>query len=77
MYDGRNKTFFFFNWEQVNDHGVSTPAATVPTALQKAGDFSQTFTSAGRADQDLRSADHGAGLDARGAATAARCSRTM
>ncbi len=47
VYDGRNKTFFFFNWEQVNDHGVSTPTASVPTALQKTGDFSQTFTSSG------------------------------
>ncbi len=46
VYNGRNKTFFFFNWEQVNDHGVSTPTANVPTAQQKAGDFSQTFTSA-------------------------------
>ncbi|MBS1828777.1 MAG: TonB-dependent receptor [Acidobacteria bacterium] len=44
VYDGRNKTFFFFNWEQVNDHGVQTPTANVPTALQKTGDFSQTFT---------------------------------
>lgn len=47
VYNGRNKTFFFFNWEEVNDHGVSTPAAQVPTALQKAGNFSQTFTSSG------------------------------
>jgi hypothetical protein len=47
VYDGRNKTFFFFNWEQVNDHGVSTPTANVPTALQKSGDFSQTFTNTG------------------------------
>jgi hypothetical protein len=47
VYDGRKKTFFFFNWEQVNDHGVSTPTANVPTALQKGGDFSQTFTSSG------------------------------
>ena len=46
VYDGRNKTFFFFNWEEINDHGVSTPTANVPTALQKSGDFSQTFTSA-------------------------------
>jgi len=45
VYDGRNKTFFFFNWEESNDHGVSTPTANVPTALQKTGDFSQTFTS--------------------------------
>lgn len=47
VYDGRNKTFFFFNWEQSNDHGVSTPTATVPTARQMSGDFSQTLTSSG------------------------------
>ena len=47
IYNGHNKTFFFFNWEQVNDHGVSTPSAQVPTALQRSGDFSQTFTSSG------------------------------
>ena len=47
IYEGRNKTFFFFNWEESNDHGVSTPTANVPTSLQKNGDFSQTFTSSG------------------------------
>src|SRR6266481_4431999 len=47
VYNGHNKTFFFFNWEQINDHGVSTPTSTVPTALQKTGDFSQTFTNTG------------------------------
>ena len=46
VYNGRNKTFFLFNWEQINDHGVSQPTATVPTLLQKTGDFSQTFTNA-------------------------------
>ena len=47
FYNGKNKTFFFFNWEDVNDHGVVTPTASIPTDLQKAGNFSQTFTSAG------------------------------
>jgi len=47
VYNGRNQTFFFFNWDQSNDHGVTTPTANVPTALQKSGDFSQTMTSAG------------------------------
>jgi len=47
VYDGRNKTFFFFNWEQINDHGVSTPTANVSDRpAKKSGDFSQTFTSA-------------------------------
>src|ERR1700736_1082237 len=44
VYNGRNKTFFLFNWEQVNDHGVNQPTATVPTFQQRSGDFSQTFT---------------------------------
>lgn len=48
IYNGKNKTFFFFNFEQNNNHGVSTPTASVPTALQKAGDFSQTFTASGQ-----------------------------
>ncbi len=47
LYDGRNRTFFFFNWDESNDHGVSTPTANVPTAQQMSGDFSQTMTSAG------------------------------
>jgi hypothetical protein len=47
LYDGRNKSFFFFNWDQSNDHGVATPTANVPTPLQKSGDFSQTMTSSG------------------------------
>ena len=47
LYDGRNKTFFFLNWDETNDHGVATPTANVPTALQRSGDFSQTMTAAG------------------------------
>ncbi len=47
IYDGRNKTFFFFNWDVTNDHGVNTPTANVPTARQMGGDFSQTLTTAG------------------------------
>ena len=47
LYNGKNKTFFLFNWEQINDHGASQQNLFVPTALQRSGDFSQTFTSAG------------------------------
>jgi Carboxypeptidase regulatory-like domain len=47
VYNGKNKTFFFFNWEEINDHGVLTPTANIPTDLQKSGNFSQTFTSTG------------------------------
>lgn len=47
LYDGRNKTFFFFNWDQTNNHGVAVPTANIPTPLQRSGNFSQTMTSAG------------------------------
>jgi hypothetical protein len=43
----RDKTFFFFNWE---DYRVRRPAptiTTVPTPLQRTGNFSQTFNAAG------------------------------
>jgi len=48
VYDGRNKTFFFFSYEELLD---STPGAgfttTVPTALERAGNFSQTLNTNG------------------------------
>ena len=47
IYSGRNKTFFFFNWEQMKDHSPNNVIANVPTDAQRAGDFSQTRTSAG------------------------------
>jgi hypothetical protein len=48
VYHGRNKTFFFFSYEELRD---STPGAgfttTVPTALEKTGNFSQTLNTNG------------------------------
>ncbi len=46
VYDGRNKTFFFFNFEQIKDRAPDNITATVPTAAQRGGDFSQTFNGA-------------------------------
>lgn len=43
-----NKTFFFFNWERVNQRGTGTTYRTVPTELQRQGDFSATRDAAGR-----------------------------
>ena len=43
LYDGRNKTFIFGNWEQWNYSKNSQPITTVPTVLQRNGDFSQNF----------------------------------
>jgi len=40
IYNGRNKTFFFFNWEQYRQNNGQTNTATVPTAAERNGDFS-------------------------------------
>jgi hypothetical protein len=59
LYDGRNKTFFFFNFDQFrNKSTVSGAAATVPTMAYRQGDFSSALTgrtltdSQGRAIQE-------------------------
>jgi hypothetical protein len=44
----RDKTFFFFNWEEYRLRQPSPSITTVPTPLQRTGDFSQTFNAAGR-----------------------------
>jgi hypothetical protein len=40
----KNKTFFLFDFEKQRDIGSSQTVGTVPTDLQRAGDFSQTYT---------------------------------
>src|SRR5262249_2113343 len=41
LYNGRDKTFFFFAWEQYrNRRGLSTDLETLPTAAERNGDFS-------------------------------------
>ncbi|MFN7995662.1 MAG: TonB-dependent receptor [Bryobacteraceae bacterium] len=40
----KNKTFFLFDFEKQRDIGSGQVAATMPTDLQRAGDFSQTYT---------------------------------
>ena len=47
VYNGRNRTFFFFNFERVLDRAPDNITATVPTGLQRIGDFSQTLNSGG------------------------------
>jgi hypothetical protein len=45
LYNGRSKTFFFFNFDQFrNKSTVSGTAATVPTAAYRQGDFSSALT---------------------------------
>lgn len=48
VYNGRNKTFFFIDYEGFRQRQLSSVSYTVPTAAQRIGDFSQTFTSAGK-----------------------------
>ena len=44
----KDKTFFFFSYEGTRLDTGSTNVLTVPTAVQRTGDFSQTFTTAGK-----------------------------
>jgi hypothetical protein len=46
LYNGRERTFFFFGYEQWHQRSASLQRSTVPTALQRNGDFSQTYASA-------------------------------
>jgi hypothetical protein len=48
LYDGRNRTFFFVNWEKIPESVPENIQTSVPDALQRAGDFSQTLTSSGQ-----------------------------
>ncbi|MGH9846975.1 MAG: TonB-dependent receptor domain-containing protein, partial [Blastocatellia bacterium] len=43
FFRGRNRSFFFFNYEGSREGVPRTYISTVPTALQRQGDFSQTF----------------------------------
>lgn len=40
VFNGRNKLFFFFSWEQLGYHLGATTTTTVPTAQELSGDFS-------------------------------------
>ncbi len=43
VYNGKNRTFFFFNYERIPDRSPDNLTNyTVPTAAERAGDFSQT-----------------------------------
>jgi hypothetical protein len=47
VYNGRNRTFFFVNFEQIKQRSPTSVVGNVPTLLQRDGDFSQTVTGAG------------------------------
>lgn len=40
LYNGRDRTFGFFAWEQFRQHIGSTATSTLPTAAERGGDFS-------------------------------------
>jgi len=42
LYDGRGRTFFFVSYEGLRDTSAGSFLGTVPTALERTGDFSQT-----------------------------------
>lgn len=48
IYNGKNKTFFMFSYEGLRQGTEGEVTATVPTALQRTGDFSQTLSSSGK-----------------------------
>ena len=50
LYHGKDKTFFFFNYEGIRQGSPDQVLDTVPTAQQRSGDFSQTFDRTGRLD---------------------------
>src|SRR6516225_2835575 len=48
LYNGRNRTFFFFNWEQYLNTTIALPGAqSIPTAAYRAGDFRAAIAAAG------------------------------
>lgn len=43
LYDGRNRSFFFISTEAYRQRDASTTVLSVPTALERAGNFSQSL----------------------------------
>jgi hypothetical protein len=42
LYDGRNRTFFFFAYEGLRERSLNSFTGSVPTALERLGNFSQS-----------------------------------
>ena len=40
VYNGHDKTFFFFNYEQYRNNGYASNVTTLPTDAERSGDFS-------------------------------------
>src|SRR6185437_3175091 len=48
LYNGRNRTFFMYNWEDVRDSVPYPQTYTVPTAAERTGDFSGLVNASGQ-----------------------------
>lgn len=48
LYGGKDRSFFMFNLEKYRDFRPEPGLGSVPTAAQRAGDFSQTFTTSNK-----------------------------
>lgn len=48
LYKGKDKTFFFYDYEGTRQSSATTRTMTVPTARERIGDFSDTRTSSGQ-----------------------------
>ncbi len=48
LYNGRDRTFFMFSWEKIKSAIPFPQTYTVPTLLQRAGDFSRTVQANGQ-----------------------------
>jgi hypothetical protein len=46
FYNGKDKTFFFFSWEQYRQSVGGTQTSTIPTTAELGGDFSATLDTA-------------------------------
>ena len=47
LYDGHNRTFVFGAWESIQQSDPSSSLSTLPTLLERTGDFSKSFNSSG------------------------------
>lgn len=47
IYDGHNRTFFFFAYEGLRERSLNAYTGTVPTATERQGDFSRTLEANG------------------------------
>jgi hypothetical protein len=48
LYGGKNRTFFFFNYDGLRERPLTALSFTVPTQLERVGDFSRTVNSGGQ-----------------------------